>query len=101
MLLGSIVKTITNNNELVTILNRLEHGVSYSVLQELNTENAYQMQEQQLSVDIIIHVETENREFAENVADNIDRNEETLSWILMYFLVSLNDLCLHIFSCAT
>lgn len=57
MLHPSIVKTIANTTELVTILGRLERGISLS-LQELNTGNACQIQEQQLSEFVLIGVKS-------------------------------------------
>lgn len=32
-----VVKTLTNNVELVSMLNRCDHGISYSQLEEINT----------------------------------------------------------------
>ena len=37
ILLSYAVKTLTNNVELVSILNRYGHGTSYSQLEEINT----------------------------------------------------------------
>ena len=43
VLLPSIVKAITNNTELIHILNRFGHGISYTLLMEAQTKNAYQL----------------------------------------------------------
>ena len=51
ILLPTMVKTLTNNTELINILNKLGHGVSYSVLMELQIENAYKIYEKQLTND--------------------------------------------------
>ena len=36
------IKSLTNNTELINITGRLGHGISYSLLEELSTEIAYQ-----------------------------------------------------------
>ena len=48
MLLPSVIKTLTNNTEIINIINRLGHGVSYSILSKMHTENAFRIQKQQL-----------------------------------------------------
>ena len=60
-------------------MNRLSHGISYSVLSELHTENVFQIQDVQLEKDVILPLGSQNEEFTIYVADNIDRREETLS----------------------
>ena len=79
VLLPYAVKTLTNNVELIQILNRCGHGVAYSQIEELNTalcllkmamtpENAVPFPD-----NIKPHIST-------SLAwDNIDRLEETLS----------------------
>ena len=79
ILLPTMVKTLTNNTELIKILNKLGHGVSYSVLMELQTENACKIDEKQLTNDCIIPTNCTKETFTIFVADNIDRNEETLT----------------------
>lgn len=74
-----MVKTLTNNTELINILNKVGHGVSYGVLMELQTENAYKIYEKQLTNDCIIPANCKKETFPIFVADNIDRNEETLT----------------------
>ena len=74
-----MVKTLTNNTELINILNKLVHGVSYSVLMELQTENAHKIYEKQLTNDCIIPANCTKEAFTIFVADNIDRSEETLT----------------------
>ena len=71
---------LTNNTEIINIINRLGHGVSYSIISEMHTENAFRIQEQQLD-EIVIHEDTVKEKFTVYVADNIDRNEETLTGI--------------------
>ena len=74
-----MVKTLTNSTELINILNRLDHGVSYSLLMEAQTENAFRIFDEQLVSGCIIPKECQSDTFSIYVADNIDRNEETLS----------------------
>ena len=54
ILLPSIVKTLTNNTELINILNRLGHGVSYSLFMEAQTENTFQILDEQVVSGCII-----------------------------------------------
>ena len=82
ILLPTMVKTyntMANNTELINILNKLGHGVSYSVLMELQTENSYTIYEKQLTNDCIIPASCTKEAFTIFVAENIDRNEETLT----------------------
>ena len=80
ILLPSVIKTLTNNTEITNIINRLGHGVSYSILSEMHTENAYGIQEEQLN-GVVIPEDTIKELFTTYVADNIDRKEETLTGI--------------------
>ena len=41
ILLPTMIKSLTNNTELINVLNRLGHSVSYSTLMESQTENAF------------------------------------------------------------
>ena len=56
ILLSSTIKTLTNNTELINIVNRLGHGISYSILNELTTENAFKIQEEQFDGKCILPV---------------------------------------------
>ena len=78
-LLPTMVKTLTNNTEIINILNKLGHGVSYSALIESETENAYSIYEKQLTEDCVIPASCKKEAFSIYVADNIDRNKETLT----------------------
>ena len=69
---------LTNNTELINTVNRFGHGICYSLLEEIETEIAYNMIDQQ-DENIIVPPSCEERVFTVYVADNIDRNEETLS----------------------
>ena len=77
ILLPYAVKTLTNNVELIQMLNRCGHGIAYSQLEEINTALCLQKMastsEIPLPDNIQPHVST-------TLAwDNIDRLEETLS----------------------
>ena len=74
-----MVETLTKNTELINILNKLGHGVSYSVLMELQTENVFKIYEKQLTNDCVIPAKSAKEAFTIFVADSIDRNEETLT----------------------
>ena len=72
------MKTLTNNTEVINILRRLGHSVSYSILSEMHIQNAFFIQKQQ-SDGVILPINTAKEAFTIYVADNIDRNEETLT----------------------
>ena len=81
ILLPYAIKTLTNNVELIQILNRCGHGVAYSQIEELNTALCRQK----------MAMTPENTvPFPDNIKphistslawDNIDRLEETLSGV--------------------
>ena len=79
ILLLSLVKALTNNTEPISILNKLGHGISYSLLMEAEIENAYKIYKQQLNNDYIIPKKFKKDTLTIFVADNVDHNEETLS----------------------
>ena len=70
------IKSMTGNVELIKIINRFEHGVSYTKLGEVDTAYAIQ----KISVNSsLIPEEIQPYQQASMVYDNIDRLEETLS----------------------
>ena len=73
------IKDLTNNYELIATTNKLGHGVSYSVLQELLTEVAYNKTENVKEDEVALPDICINENFTVLVEDNIDRLEETLS----------------------
>ena len=79
ILLPYTIKTLTNNTELINLVCRLGHGASYSMLEELDTENAYKIVEDQEQGSVILPNGVQKEVFTMVVADNIDRREETLS----------------------
>ena len=72
------IKSLTNSTKLITINNQLGHGISASILEELATENAFHVFENQLEDSVLLHG-VSNEVFTMTVHDHIDRNEETLS----------------------
>ena len=70
------VKSMTGNVELIKILKKLVHGVSYSKLLEVDTANAIQ---KIVSSSGLIPDEIQPLQQISLVYDNIDRLEETLS----------------------
>ena len=73
------IKTLSNNTELVNVVNRLRHGLSYTALMKIFTENAYKIHEEQLERSLVLPRDVLREEFNIYVADNIDRLEKTLS----------------------
>ena len=71
--------------DIINIVHRLDHSVSYSILNEMHTENAYIVHERQKNNDVILPLVSQKETFTIYVADNIYRNEETLSgkWICL------------------
>ena len=65
--------------EIINIVHRLGHSLSYSIVKEMHTENAYIVHDQQENDDVILPLTSQKETFAIYVADNIDRKEEILS----------------------
>ena len=72
------IKSLTNSTKLITINNQLGHGVSASILEELATENAFGVLENQLNNSVLLNG-VSKEVFTMTVHDNIARNEETLT----------------------
>ena len=92
-LLPHTIKTLTNNTEILHLICRLGHGASYTLIEELDTENAYQLIEKQDQADIILLIGVQKEVFTMVVAENIDRREEILSGtnqVKMFFSLCLN-----------
>ena len=71
------IKMLTNNTELINMVNRLGHGICYSLLEKIKTEDAYKVIDQQTD-GIIVPKRCKENTFTVSVADNIDCQEETL-----------------------
>ena len=72
------IESLTNSAKLMTINNRLGHGVSVSILEKLAVENTFRALEKQLDNNILFNG-VSKKVFTMSVHDNIDGNEETLS----------------------
>ena len=83
VLLPCHIKDLYNSYEVITTMNKLEHGGSYSVLQETLTEGAYQKVEHANMDDVILPENCSRGTFTILVKDNIYRLEETLSGKLL------------------
>ena len=70
-----MIKTLTNCKELINITNRLGHGVSYSIFEEMETENAYKGLSE-MKEDCVLPTKCKEGVFTMMLADNIDRNEQ-------------------------
>ena len=75
--LPNAVKSLTGNVELISILNRLSHAVSYSMKQEIDT--ALCMEKLSSGDDVPLPTDLRPGSFTSLAWDNIDRLEETLS----------------------
>ena len=74
------VKSLTGNAQLVTLLNRFGHGLSYSQIEELETAIAEQ-QITNLRNGVLLPTACSPSVFAVFCWDNNDLQEETLSGI--------------------
>ena len=79
VLLPWIVKTLTGNVELIQMLNRFEHGISYSKLEEIETALCLQKIENVNEMGVALPLNVYPRVPTTLAFDNIDRLEETLS----------------------
>ena len=62
-------------------MNKLGHGLAYTQLMEIQTENAYMIFDKQKENGTLL-LNALKEIFSLYVADNIDRNEETLTGII-------------------
>ena len=77
--LSLVVKALTNNTELISILNKLDHGISCSLLKEAETENSYKIYDQHINNACMIPKKYKKDTLTIFVAENIDCKEKTLS----------------------
>ena len=73
------IKSLTNCTEFIDINSRLGHGISRSLVEELSTENAYLVMDQQSEETVALPPESKEKTFTIVVYDNIDSQDETLS----------------------
>ena len=79
IMLPYTIKSLINCTELIDICNTLGHGVSRSILEELATENAFLVIDQQQE-NLAMPLEVAKDRLTIVVYDNIDRLEETLTY---------------------
>ena len=76
------IKSLTNNTELINTTDKYGHEISYTILEELDTEYALlQLNRHEETGGLVLSEGCKERELAIVVANNIDRNEETLSGV--------------------
>lgn len=73
------IKSLTGNVELIKMMNRLGHGISYSTLEEMDTSLCLEKQAIQADLGIVLPTNSYPRVPTNLAFDNIDRIEETLS----------------------
>ena len=83
VLFPSVVKGICNNTEILKLINKYGHGISYDLLEEIETESALKVISHQGENRVVIPIDLEEIERSTSVgimiADNIDNLECTLS----------------------
>jgi len=79
ILLPWAVKTLTGNVEVIKLLNRLRHGVSYSKLEEIETALCFKKIQSEEEMAVILPSNIYPGVPTTTAFDNIDRLEETLS----------------------
>ena len=83
VLFPSVVKAICNNTKIVKLINKYGHGISYDLVEEIETEFALKVINEQSENRVVIPADVEQMEtsapVAIMIADNIDNLEHTLS----------------------
>ena len=79
LLLPYAVKTLTGNVEIIRMLNKFGHGVSYSQLEENDTALCLQKLATSLNRSVVLPASIQPGIFTNLAWDNIDRLEETLT----------------------
>ena len=79
VLLSYGIKSLTGNVELIQVLNRLGHGVSYTQLEENDTALCLQKMASNLNATTILPQSIKGNVFTNFAWDNIDRLEETIT----------------------
>lgn len=79
VLLPMAVKTLTGNVQLIQLLNRFGHGLSYSQCEEIETSLCLNKMAKSSESGITLPDSIQQFSFTSLVWDNIDRLEETLS----------------------
>ena len=83
VLFPSVVKALCNNTEILNLLNKYGHGISYDLLEEIETDFALNVINEQAENRAVIPIDFKEGETSSPVAlmiaDNIDNLECTLS----------------------
>ncbi len=79
LLRPNAVKTLTGNVELIQVLNKLGHGMSYSQLEENDTDLCLQKSAAAFNHRVVLPASIKPHVFTNLSWDNIDRLEETLT----------------------
>ena len=83
MLFPAVVKALCNNTEILKLINKFGHGISYDLVEEIETEYALEVINKQRENRVVIPANVIQEEarstVALMVADNIDNLECTLS----------------------
>ncbi|CAB4043920.1 Hypothetical predicted protein, partial [Paramuricea clavata] len=77
-----VVKSLCNNTEVIRLNNRHGHGISYDLIEEIETEHALKVLNEQKEMRVVIPDEAmkcDNSPVSLMVADNIDNLESTLT----------------------
>ena len=73
------MKSLTNNTEIINLTNKFGHGISYTLLEEIETEIAFQRMEVDCFDGMILPEGCKEEILSLYVGDNIENEEETLS----------------------
>lgn len=83
VLFPCVVKSLCNNTEIVKLINKYGHGISYDLVQEIETEYALEVidvqRENKVVIPAKVTAESVSSKVAVMVADNIDIMECTLT----------------------
>lgn len=83
VLFPSVVKSLCNNTEVIKLINQYGHGLSYNLIEEIETEHALDILNEQKDKKVLIPEEMKKKgndsPVALMIADNIDNLENTLT----------------------
>ena len=68
VLFPTVVKSLCNNSEIVRLINHYRHGISYSLIEEIETEQALQIISEQKEKRVIIPDNTKSDDGDSSVA---------------------------------
>ncbi len=83
VLFPAVVKSLCNNTEVLRMPNKLGHGISYDLVQEIETEHALYVINEKRANKVVIPEEdminSADNDIAVMIADNIDNLERTVT----------------------